>query len=186
MISVLENSSSIRTFLLDWDFQLNSTDNGSANFNTIDGYIEICFPRAKYLQTLHWIYMATIICVGLVGNFLSFLVLLFSDLKLRSSSYYLAALAVSFQVGPMGLVRRTGSLLSGVGLWLQSHPPLQNPQLQRDPQSLQRGGFLPVLHLFIISVRLPQRLAHRWIHHRTIYCCEISFATSVHLYSVSS
>ncbi|KAH1026840.1 hypothetical protein HUJ05_000453 [Dendroctonus ponderosae] len=91
MISVLENSSSIRNFLFDLDFQLNSTDND----NTIDGYIEICFPLAKYLQTLHWIYMAAIIIVGLVGNFLSFLVLLISELKLRSSSYYLAALAAS-------------------------------------------------------------------------------------------
>ncbi|ENN80017.1 hypothetical protein YQE_03551, partial [Dendroctonus ponderosae] len=102
MISVLENSSSIRNFLFDLDFQLNSTDND----NTIDGYIEICFPLAKYLQTLHWIYMAAIIIVGLVGNFLSFLVLLISELKLRSSSYYLAALAVSIQIQPTEFVVR--------------------------------------------------------------------------------
>ncbi|CAG9819627.1 unnamed protein product [Phaedon cochleariae] len=48
-----------------------------------------------YLEYLNLYYVPVIVVVGVVGNFLSFLVLLTTHLKVRSSSYYLAALAVT-------------------------------------------------------------------------------------------
>ena len=49
----------------------------------------------KFLDFLNVYYLAVIILFGMVGNLLSFLVFTQTHLKLRSSSYYLAALAVS-------------------------------------------------------------------------------------------
>ncbi|XP_074037844.1 G-protein coupled receptor [Leptinotarsa decemlineata] len=48
-----------------------------------------------YLNFIHMYYIPVVIVVGFVGNVLSCLVLLTTHLKLRSSSYYLAALAVA-------------------------------------------------------------------------------------------
>lgn len=50
---------------------------------------------SNYLDVLHVYYIPIIIGVGFIGNLLSCLVLLTTHLKLRSSSYYLAALAVA-------------------------------------------------------------------------------------------
>ena len=47
------------------------------------------------LNFFNFYYLAIIIVVGVVGNSLSFLVFTRTHLKLRSSSYYLAALALA-------------------------------------------------------------------------------------------
>ncbi|GJQ83088.1 hypothetical protein Trydic_g20100 [Trypoxylus dichotomus] len=48
-----------------------------------------------YLNLLHRYYIPVMIFVGLIGNFLSCLVFLTTYLNMRSSSYYLAALAIA-------------------------------------------------------------------------------------------
>lgn len=55
----------------------------------------ICHPYHTYLDFLHTYYIPLVIAVGLVGNFLSFIVFLTTPLKTRSSSYYLAALSMA-------------------------------------------------------------------------------------------
>ncbi|XP_069680488.1 thyrotropin-releasing hormone receptor-like [Periplaneta americana] len=54
-----------------------------------------CFPLLGLLDFFHLYYMPAIILIGLVGNLLSCVVFLNTHLKMRSSSYYLAALAVA-------------------------------------------------------------------------------------------
>ena len=49
----------------------------------------------KFLDFLNLYYLAAIIMFGILGNALSFLVFTRTHLKLRSSSYYLAALALA-------------------------------------------------------------------------------------------
>lgn len=53
--------------------------------------LEGCYPTILTFFATY--YIPFIICVGLVGNFLSCIVFLTTHLKMRSSSYYLAALA---------------------------------------------------------------------------------------------
>lgn len=54
-----------------------------------------CFPLLGILDFFHLYYIPAIILVGLVGNLLSCIVFLNTHLKMRSSSYYLAALATA-------------------------------------------------------------------------------------------
>lgn len=54
-----------------------------------------CFPLLDLLDLFHLYYIPAIILVGLVGNLLSCVVFLNTHLKMRSSSYYLAALATA-------------------------------------------------------------------------------------------
>lgn len=54
-----------------------------------------CHSFTIYLQFLYTYYIPFIIAIGFVGNFLSALVFLTTHLKMRSSSYYLAALSIS-------------------------------------------------------------------------------------------
>ncbi|KAG8321091.1 G-protein coupled receptor activity protein [Homalodisca vitripennis] len=54
-----------------------------------------CFPLLDILDLFHLYYIPAIILVGLVGNLLSCIVFLNTHLKMRSSSYYLAALATA-------------------------------------------------------------------------------------------
>lgn len=58
-------------------------------------YEDECASVHIYLEFLHTYYIAFIIFVGLVGNLLSCIVFLTTHLKMRSSSYYLAALATA-------------------------------------------------------------------------------------------
>lgn len=78
-----------------YDLKVNLSYNDSNDFVGVMGHTETCHP---YLLTLNTLYMPLVIVIGLVGNFLSFLVLSTTHLKMRSSSYYLAALAVSIVV----------------------------------------------------------------------------------------
>lgn len=96
MFRVPENNAS-QFSLLDeeYDFQRNGSYNDSIDFYQVMGFTEMCHPFSKYLHTLHMFYTPTIVVVGFVGNVLSFLVLSTTHLNMRSSSYYLAALAVS-------------------------------------------------------------------------------------------
>lgn len=55
----------------------------------------MCDPYHKYLVLLHTYYIPFIIAVGLIGNLLSCVVFLSTPLNTRSSSYYLAALAMA-------------------------------------------------------------------------------------------
>ncbi|KAJ9590325.1 hypothetical protein L9F63_027836, partial [Diploptera punctata] len=54
-----------------------------------------CSPLYGVLEFFHLYYIPTIILIGLVGNLLSCVVFLNTHLKMRSSSYYLAALAAA-------------------------------------------------------------------------------------------
>ncbi|XP_054260119.1 uncharacterized protein LOC128984776 [Macrosteles quadrilineatus] len=54
-----------------------------------------CFPLLDLLDLFHLYYIPSIILIGLVGNLLSCVVFLNTHLKMRSSSYYLAALATA-------------------------------------------------------------------------------------------
>lgn len=56
---------------------------------------DVCFPLLDLLDLFHLYYIPAIILVGLVGNLLSCIVFLNTHLKMRSSSYYLAALATA-------------------------------------------------------------------------------------------
>ncbi|XP_075234988.1 uncharacterized protein LOC142332427 [Lycorma delicatula] len=58
-------------------------------------YPEDCSPMMDILDYFHIYYIPTIILVGLIGNLLSCIVFLKTHLKMRSSSYYLAALATA-------------------------------------------------------------------------------------------
>lgn len=54
-----------------------------------------CYPLLDLLDFFHLYYIPVIILIGLVGNLLSCVVFLNTHLKMRSSSYYLAALATA-------------------------------------------------------------------------------------------
>ncbi|KAL0272754.1 UNVERIFIED_CONTAM: hypothetical protein PYX00_005612 [Menopon gallinae] len=54
---------------------------------------QYCHPFGEMFEMIHSYYLPSMIFVGLVGNLLSCIVFLNSHLKMRSSSYYLAALA---------------------------------------------------------------------------------------------
>ncbi|XP_044254847.1 thyrotropin-releasing hormone receptor [Tribolium madens] len=69
------------------EFLINSTDLDPGGY--------YCDPFHSYLKLLHTYYIPIIIAVGFVGNFLSCVVFLSTHLKMRSSSYYLAALAIA-------------------------------------------------------------------------------------------
>ncbi|XP_068082966.1 thyrotropin-releasing hormone receptor-like [Anabrus simplex] len=58
-----------------------------------DAVLDVCYPLLDILDFFHLYYIPVIILIGLVGNFLSCVVFLNTHLKMRSSSYYLAALA---------------------------------------------------------------------------------------------
>ncbi|KAK7792154.1 hypothetical protein R5R35_004180 [Gryllus longicercus] len=58
-----------------------------------NAFFEECYPLFDVLEFFHFYYIPAIILVGLVGNLLSCVVFLNTHLKMRSSSYYLAALA---------------------------------------------------------------------------------------------
>ncbi|XP_046395353.1 uncharacterized protein LOC124162760 [Ischnura elegans] len=59
------------------------------------GLMDECEPLIDLLDFCHLYYIPFIILVGLVGNLLSCVVFLNTHLRLRSSSYYLAALATA-------------------------------------------------------------------------------------------
>lgn len=69
---------------------LDNLENGTVSFAN-----ETCGIFDYYLELLHQYYIPVMIFVGLVGNFLSSVVFLTTYLKMRSSSYYLAALAIA-------------------------------------------------------------------------------------------
>ncbi|XP_030767567.1 thyrotropin-releasing hormone receptor [Sitophilus oryzae] len=71
-----------------YDLALNMSWNDSNDY-------QFCHPFHSYLQFFTIFYTPIIVAIGLIGNLLSFFVLLTTHLKLRSSSYYLAALAIS-------------------------------------------------------------------------------------------
>ena len=66
----------------------------SANNGTVAAHFEHRLT-VKFLDFFNFYYLAIIIVFGMVGNTLSFLVFTRTHLKLRSSSYYLAALALA-------------------------------------------------------------------------------------------
>ncbi|RZC18432.1 thyrotropin-releasing hormone receptor [Asbolus verrucosus] len=69
--------------------------NGS-DFDPGGYYGEVmCDSFYTYLKILHTYYIPIIIAVGFLGNFLACIVFLSTHLKMRSSSYYLAALAIA-------------------------------------------------------------------------------------------
>ena len=74
----------------------NESDYYDTNSTTNSTHPSAAFQLAlKFLDFFNFYYLAVIILFGMVGNLLSFLVFTQTHLKLRSSSYYLAALAVS-------------------------------------------------------------------------------------------
>lgn len=73
----------------------NITTNISGEPLLISEESETCSPYHIYLNLLHTYYVPFIIAVGLLGNFFSCVVFLTTPLKTRSSSYYLAALAMA-------------------------------------------------------------------------------------------
>lgn len=76
------------------DFQTTTTN--QTDFDPGGHFIEkTCDSFYVYLQFLHTYYIPFIIAVGFIGNFLSCIVFLTTHLRMRSSSYYLAALAVA-------------------------------------------------------------------------------------------
>ncbi|XP_008548250.1 pyrokinin-1 receptor [Microplitis demolitor] len=94
----------------DWnfinDFTNNNTNNDNNNNNTNSSYelsssfdyeeeSALCNPVYFLLDLFHKFYIPFIILLGLVGNLLSCIVFLNTHLKMRSSSYYLAALAMT-------------------------------------------------------------------------------------------
>ena len=80
-----------------WLMNLNNSDEGnttgSANSTTTQS-AAFTFSL-KLLDFLNLYYLAVIILFGMLGNALNFLVFTRTHLKLRSSSYYLAALALA-------------------------------------------------------------------------------------------
>lgn len=52
-----------------------------------------CYPFEEILELNHTYYLPTLIVIGVIGNILSCVVFLTTHLRMRSSSYYLAALA---------------------------------------------------------------------------------------------
>lgn len=83
---------------------LNTTNIDNNNLtNIIYGYetyeydeeVTACSPVYFLLDFFHLYYIPFIISIGLVGNLLSCIVFLNTHLKMRSSSYYLAALATA-------------------------------------------------------------------------------------------
>ncbi|XP_066146305.1 probable G-protein coupled receptor 139 isoform X1 [Euwallacea fornicatus] len=90
MLRILPDNSSRHNFFDDvYDFKMNLSYNDSVDYIPMMGYMETC------MNTINTFYTPFIIFIGFVGNILSFLVLSTTHLKMRSSSYYLAALAVS-------------------------------------------------------------------------------------------
>lgn len=75
----------------------NSTTNSVYSYETIeyDEEASACSPVYFILDIFHLYYIPFIISIGLVGNLLSCIVFLNTHLKMRSSSYYLAALATA-------------------------------------------------------------------------------------------
>lgn len=65
------------------------------SYNETSFLYDSCGIFEYYLELLHRYYIPVMIFVGLIGNFLSCVVFLTTYLKLRSSSYYLAALAIA-------------------------------------------------------------------------------------------
>lgn len=77
--------------LLTYNTQLeeeNLTEN-----TTNEDWEDSCHPIMSFLDFFHIYYIPLIIFIGLFGNLLSCIVFLTTHLKMRSSSYYLAALA---------------------------------------------------------------------------------------------
>ncbi|KAF4525941.1 hypothetical protein B566_EDAN013177 [Ephemera danica] len=60
-----------------------------------DTTVDACEPLLDVLDFFHLYYIPCIICMGILGNVLSCIVFLSTHLKMRSSSYYLAALATA-------------------------------------------------------------------------------------------
>jgi len=56
---------------------------------------DLCYPFFELLDFLHVYYIPAIVVIGICCNILNFYVFLNTHLKHRSSSYYLAALAIS-------------------------------------------------------------------------------------------
>lgn len=82
----------------DW-LSVDYSDENLTNLNYTEfniTYVEeiMCAPFYTYINMLHKYYIPLLIVVGLLGNLTSFVVFMTTHLKMRSSSYYLAALAV--------------------------------------------------------------------------------------------
>lgn len=73
----------------------NNTDYDPGGFYNDYNNGPTCDSFHNYLKILHTYYIPLIVVFGFVGNFLSCIVFLSTHLKMRSSSYYLAALAVA-------------------------------------------------------------------------------------------
>ncbi|XP_072399276.1 uncharacterized protein CNMaR [Diabrotica undecimpunctata] len=69
--------------------------NETSDLEGIESCVESSYAFAAYMEFLHLYYIPVIIVTGFLGNLTSCIVLLCTHLKLRSSSYYLAALALS-------------------------------------------------------------------------------------------
>ncbi|XP_045481183.1 neuropeptides capa receptor-like [Harmonia axyridis] len=76
--------------------KMNSSDNFSdlADEDYTNG-VEACYPYGYYIHLLHTYYLPSISIIGIVGNCLSFSVFMSSHMKMKSSSYYLAVLALA-------------------------------------------------------------------------------------------
>ncbi|KAK0162576.1 hypothetical protein PV327_006343 [Microctonus hyperodae] len=87
------------------------SDRMNDSFFEYDNESSMCNSIDYFLEYLHEYYVSFIIIVGLIGNLLSSFVFLNTHLKMRSSSYYLAALAVT----------DFGYLMSLLCVWLNTH-----------------------------------------------------------------
>lgn len=72
---------------------INFTEYNNTWPQDLDVWEDECHPIHSILDFFHVYYIPFIIFVGLIGNLLSCIVFLTTHLKMRSSSYYLAALA---------------------------------------------------------------------------------------------
>ncbi len=86
--SIMDEDDSLNSSLL----SLNSTLNSSLGMMNLSS--QFIFAQ-KCLNFFNFYYLALIIVFGMVGNTLNFLVFTRTHLRLRSSSYYLAALALA-------------------------------------------------------------------------------------------
>ncbi|XP_031338832.1 thyrotropin-releasing hormone receptor-like [Photinus pyralis] len=77
------------------DVQIGDFFQNLSYYDDYDGGFAPCEPFSGYLNFFHVYYIPFIISVGLIGNLLSCIVFLTTHLRMRSSSYYLAALAVA-------------------------------------------------------------------------------------------
>ncbi|KAJ1529235.1 hypothetical protein ONE63_006037 [Megalurothrips usitatus] len=145
-------------------------------------------PLTEVVEFLHQYYVPAIIVIGLVGNLLSCIVFLNTHLRLRSSSYYLAALAVA----------DFGFLAVLVLVWMDSVHGVQMFEKEGWCQVITYVstvcGFLSVW--LIVAFTVERFIAVQYPLHRPHMCtvarakaivaCIVTFALVAHIYTLKT